>query len=192
VLCALHCTLSMVQVVVPNESKELVGEASKQALEAEVAPLAAALQRSGLQPDAVYMLPANHISNSAVSNYALPPEAAGPPGISACVFHTVLRTTVLARVTVQRATVLPRATVQRATVLPRATVCVCHCAACHCASTRHCAMLCCIASCCAPDTPLTPQVHASTMSTTNLSTPVRAACYTLQRVVLRHSPRCHV
>ena len=29
------------------------------------------------------MLPANHISNSAVSNYALPPEAAGPPGISA-------------------------------------------------------------------------------------------------------------
>jgi hypothetical protein len=181
VLCALHCTLSMVQVVVPNESKELVGEASKQALEAEVAPLAAALQRSGLQPDAVYMLPANHISNSAVSNYALPPVAAGPPGISACVFHTVLRTTVLARVTVQRAT-----------VLPRATVCVCHCAACHCASTRHCAMLCCIASCCAPDTPLTPQVHASTMSTTNLSTPVRAACYTLQRVVLRHSPRCHV
>ena len=127
-LCALHCAAwCVMQVVVPNESKELVGEASKQALEAEVAPLAAALQRSGLQPDAVYMLPANHISNSAVSNYALPPEAAGPPGISACVFHTVLRTTVLARVTVQRAT-----------VLPRATVCVCHCAACHYASTRHC------------------------------------------------------
>ena len=107
VLCALHCAAwCVVQVVVPNESKELVGGASKQALEAEVAPLAAALQRSGLQPDAVYMLPANHISNSAVSNYALPPEAAGPPGISACVFHTVLRATVLARATVQRATVL--------------------------------------------------------------------------------------
>ena len=29
------------------------------------------------------MLPANHISNSAVKNYALPPEAAGPPGVSA-------------------------------------------------------------------------------------------------------------
>jgi len=29
------------------------------------------------------MLPANHISNSAVINYALPPEAAGPPGVSA-------------------------------------------------------------------------------------------------------------
>ena len=41
------------------------------------------LRESGLQPDAVFMLPANHISNSAVNNYALPPEAAGPPGVSA-------------------------------------------------------------------------------------------------------------
>eukprot|EP01046_Picozoa_sp_COSAG06_P020897 COSAG06_NODE_1549_length_9130_cov_6.206289_4_plen_111_part_00 len=55
--CAFCNARYVVQVVVPNESKELVGEASKQALEAEVAPLAAALQRSGLQPDAVYLLP---------------------------------------------------------------------------------------------------------------------------------------
>ena len=46
-------------------------------------PRACRLRKSGLQPDAVFMLPANHISNSAVKNYALPPEAAGPPGVSA-------------------------------------------------------------------------------------------------------------
>ena len=67
----------VLEVVVPNESQDGAD------LAAEIAPLAAAVQESGLQPNGVYMLPANHISNSAVSDYALPPEAAGPPGVSA-------------------------------------------------------------------------------------------------------------
>jgi hypothetical protein len=67
----MRCVL---ELVVPNTSPM-----DAACLGAELAALAAAVRDAGLRPWAVSLLPANHMGNSAVADYALPPAAAGPP-----------------------------------------------------------------------------------------------------------------